>query len=104
MKDLPDKESNLFGSLPRARSTDPLTSHAAARKAARWIAPTHQEMILGVLWRPMIPPEIANLTALSVVQIDRRRHELVEQGLIRIDGVRDGFEVWHKVLPHERNR
>lgn len=80
---------------PRARATDPDTSHQAARRAAVRLQLSHQNVILGVLWRPMVPPEISKLTGLSIVQIDRRRKELLERGEIRLTGVeRDGFQEW----------
>lgn len=77
-----------------ARATDPNTSHAAARAAVR-VQLSHQNVILGVLWRPMIPTEIGALTGLTIVQIDRRRKELLERGEIRLTGVeRDGYQEW----------
>ncbi len=82
-----------------SRRTDPGTSHAAAARARRWIAPSHAELILGVLWRPMVPPHIGKLTGLTVVQVDRRRKELLEAGKVRLTGrVVDGYEEWEKVL------
>ena len=43
---------------PLARADDPATSKAAAirAKAFKW---NHADLIYGVLWRPMIAPEIA---------------------------------------------
>lgn len=83
---------------PRARATDPATSHAAAAKAKRF-AITHCAQITGVLFKPRIPPEIARLTGLTVVQVDRRRKELLERGAIRLTGVvREGYEEWDQVL------
>lgn len=78
----------------RARLTDPATSHKAAERAKRF-KQSHADAIAGVLWRPMIPPEIAKFTGLTVVQVDRRRKELLEAGRIKLTGnVRDGFEEW----------
>jgi hypothetical protein len=59
---------------PRARATDPQTSKAAAARASH--APSHQEAILGVLWRPMTQFEIARLTGLSPEQVHKRLSEL----------------------------
>lgn len=84
---------------PRARATDPATSHHAATRAKAF-AWSHRDRILGALWRPMIPPEIARLTGLSIVQVDRRRKELLEAGDVTLTGQeRDGFEEWTRVLP-----
>lgn len=84
---------------PLARATDPATSHYAAERAKRWI-PTHIDCILGVLWRPMIPPEIAKCTGLTIEQIDRRRREMLDRDLVRLTGrVRDGYQEIEKVLP-----
>jgi hypothetical protein len=84
---------------PRARVGDPMTSHAAAAAGAKF-ARSHYLAILGILWRPMTPPEIARLTGLSVVQIDRRRKELIERGEVRLTGrERDGYQEWERVPP-----
>lgn len=81
-----------------ARTTDPAVSHAAAARAKRWI-PTHEEQILGVMWRPLIAAEIAKFTGLTVVQVDRRMPELQAAGNVRLTGrERDGFREWTKVL------
>jgi hypothetical protein len=85
---------------PRARAGDPATSKAAAArmKAGPWRS--HMSAILGVLWRPMTPREIAKLTGLTLEQVDRRRLELIGAGRVRLTGeVRDGCQVWEKVLP-----
>lgn len=82
---------------PRARVSDPVTSKAAAARA-KWFAPSHAELILGVLWRPMTPVDISKLTGLSVVQIDRRRIEMVRDGSVKLGAERDGFQLWERVL------
>lgn len=85
--------------LRLARKDDPQTSKAAATRAARF-KESHADVILGVLWRPMVPPEISKFTGLSIVQIDRRRKELLELGEIRLTGrEREGFAEWERVLP-----
>ncbi len=89
-----------------ARRSDPETSKAAARKA-RGFAESHAgRMLLALQSRgAMTAKEISVLTGLTVVQIDRRRHELVKAGLIRIQQhhgapvVRDGCEVMEVVRP-----
>ena len=89
---------DLFSPQPRARATDPQTSQDAARAFRGKPCQSHYLLIVGALWRPMVPPEIAKLTGLSVVQIDRRRRELVDRGAIRLTGrVVDGFEQWERV-------
>lgn len=89
---------------PLARNSDPATSHAAARRARRYIAPSHRERILGVLWRPLIPSEIARFTGLTVVQIDRRLPEMQAAGDVRLTGIeRNGpngtpMREWERVI------
>lgn len=71
-----------------ARRTDPETSHAAAALAAP-IADRHRRLILGALARrPMSSTEIARFTGLSMVQVARRMHELVEVELAHDTGAR----------------
>jgi hypothetical protein len=80
-----------------ARATDPETSKQAARRAAVRIQLSHANCILGALYKPMIPPEIGRVTGLSVVQIDRRRKELLERNEIRLTGVeREGYQEWER--------
>lgn len=71
--------------LPRARATDPLTSHAAADRAANF-AGSHAERILAALKAvgTGTPASISEKTGLTIVQIDRRLHEMEAKGLIRI--------------------
>ena len=93
---------------PLSRNSDPLTSHRAADRAKRFV-PDHKSAILGVLWRPMIAPEIGKFTGLSVVQVDRRMPELQAAGLVRLTGrerEHDGssFREWAKVLDNELRR
>lgn len=82
---------------PRARADDPDTSKRAAARMRGLPCRSHWVAILGVLWRPMTPPEISKLTGLSIVQIDRRRKELIDRGDIRLTGVeRDGYQEWSR--------
>ena len=82
---------------PRARAADPDTSKRAAVRMRGKACASHYVCILGALYRPLIPPEIARLTGLTVVQIDRRRKELLERGDIRLTGVeRDGYQEWER--------
>ena len=98
---------------PRARNTDPATSHMAAKKADRFAA-SHSGRILGALqsnraagqhgyFYGLTASDIAFLTGLTVVQIDRRLPELQRNGLARVrqvggvDQIRNGMRVWEAV-------
>lgn len=74
---------------PRARKTDPLTSHEAARKARHW-AGTHKERIYHALRdmpdRRAINDQISEATGLDHNQISRRLVEMEREGLIHRDG------------------
>ena len=66
----------------RPRRTDPDTSHAAAKKAERFI-PTHKAKILEALIEgPRTAAGIAAITGLTVEQVDRRLCELERAELI----------------------
>lgn len=67
-----------------ARSTDPIQSHDAADRAAKF-APSHRDRILAALKQhgPRTAHELERITGLTVVQIDRRMHELVKCGEAR---------------------
>lgn len=89
----------------RSRSTDPATSHAAAKNAEKF-ALSHGGRIVGALriYGPHTAHELQALTNLTVVQIDRRTCELERDGRIRVarlddgaDMVREGFRVWEAV-------
>ncbi|MGJ7512371.1 hypothetical protein [Variovorax sp. GT1P44] len=71
--------------LPRARRTDPDTSHQAAARAEKF-AKSHAGRILGDLKRvgTGTAASISANTGLTVVQIDRRLHEMEKEGLIRL--------------------
>lgn len=66
-------------SIALARNSDPIQSHDAADRA-RQFAPSHRERILSALKKhgPRTAHELERITGLSVVQIDRRMHELVK--------------------------
>lgn len=93
-----------MSSVPIARSRDPETSHAAARRA-RYFAPSHAEQIAGVMWRPMIPLEVSKLTGLSIVQIDRRLPEMQRDGQVELTGIeREGFREWRRIVTRDVTR
>jgi hypothetical protein len=77
---------DLFSPRPLARNTDPATSHQAAENAKAF-ARDHYALIRGVLWRPMIGPEIAKFTGLTMEQVCRRMPELEQSGQVRLTGV-----------------
>lgn len=85
---------------PKARNTDPQTSKQAAIKSDLFSG-SHREKIMQALknFGPMSPAEIAEKTGMTIVQIDRRRSEMLLSRTIRkhkIDGqvvVRCGCEV-----------
>lgn len=90
-----------FDLAPRARRTDPVTSHIAAERAQHF-AGSHKDRILSALKQhgPAAPPKLEKLTGLSVVQLDRRLCEMQREGLIRVmqaggvDLVVGGFRCW----------
>jgi hypothetical protein len=90
--------------LPRARNTDPATSHAAADRATNF-AGSHAERILAALKAvgTGTPPSISDKTGLTIVQIDRRLVEMERKGLIRVvrlfghDLVVGGYRCWEPV-------
>jgi hypothetical protein len=73
-----------FDAPPRARKTDPATSHEAARRAELF-ATSHAERIVCALRMrgPSTAHELEPHTRLNYVQIDRRMHELVKAGRIK---------------------
>jgi hypothetical protein len=95
----------------RARTTDPETSKKAAKRAALFVK-GHASRILAALDKleSATAKEIAAHTGLQVVQVDRRRIELIRAGKVRIvtinglpmgEGgialVRGGFDVLARV-------
>lgn len=101
-------QSNSFAiemyDLPRARRSDPSTSHAAADRAANF-AGSHADRILDALKAvgTGTPPSISEKTGLTIVQIDRRLVEMERKGLIRVvrlfghDLVIGGYRCWEPV-------
>ena len=80
--------------MTRARRTDPETSHAAARKAERFAA-SHVGRILALFQATgayYTARDIAAHTGLTIVQIDRRLHEMPE--IERAGFCLGAFTVW----------
>ena len=84
---------------PRARNTDPDTSHAAAARASTF-AVSHRNKIMAVLTEPMTIKEIAQRCGLDHVAVARRMTELQRPPLrlaVPTDDRRDGCRVWRRV-------
>ena len=93
--------SDSLFSQTHARHHDPSTSHRAAARFAAGSLKGHKAKIMAyVRDHPgCIPPEIAVGTGLNTHQIDKRRVDLVNENMIRIDGERcdsngSAFGVW----------
>lgn len=84
----------------RARLFDPITSQQAAEKAAVFSGSHYKRIEAALDCEPMTAKEIAGVTQLTVVQIDRRLPELERKGkteVVKAAGVeltRNGFRVW----------
>ena len=78
---------NLTASTPRARNSDPITSHAAADQAQA-MRHQHHAAILACLGTvgALGKDEIAGFTKLTGVQVCRRLPELQKLGLVRPTG------------------
>lgn len=78
---------------PRARNDDPETSKAAARRA-KAIQSKHGRAILDMLrFGTMVPLnayDIAHGIGLTQVQVARRMRELLDVGLVAVDGEAGG--------------
>ena len=78
---------------PRARLSDPITSIKAAKRSEAFSG-SHKYLILRALATqgPLAPCQMLEYTGLTTTQADRRRKEMLEDGLIRIV---QGVEVQH---------
>lgn len=78
----------LLDDGPRARQSDPWTSHAAAQRATEF-AGTHTDIILRALARhgPATIDELAKRTPLTAVQIARRLADCEKNGLAEPTGL-----------------
>lgn len=71
---------------PRARRSDPVTSHLAAA-SAKGLAQQHQILILGALMAgPMGVDRIAATTRLTTYQVSKRMSELERSGAAKPTG------------------
>lgn len=88
---------NYAAAVPRARNTDPSTSHAAAGGIGTNGALHLAELVVAALQEhgPMTTHEIAELTGQTVVTISPRIKPLREAGLVAATGDRrDKRSVW----------
>jgi hypothetical protein len=85
------------GPAPRARRSDPSTSHAAATRASG-IAVSHRNLIMAALdGRELNIYEMGARCGLTHVQVARRMLELQDMRLAHpTDRRRDGCRVWAK--------
>lgn len=77
-------QPTLWDSFPKARSTDPVTSHEAAERS-RGLRNAHQALILGVLRVcdvPLTAEAIAVRCRMRKEQVGRRMGELLEEGVV----------------------
>lgn len=86
---MPDLFEGVPLLAPRARSTDPTTSHTAAR-SMRTSAAEHRKRILGVLndHGDLTPEQIGDRCGLGSVQVCRRMAELERLGKAEPTGER----------------
>lgn len=70
---------------PRARATDPATSHQAAVRAKRFVY-DHASAIVGNCFRPSTIYDLAKRTGLTEVQVARRMKDIVAGGRLRDTG------------------
>lgn len=88
---------------PRARQSDPSTSHAAAARSVKFAESHASRILLALQYGALNAEEIGESAGLTVVQVDRRTIELQRQGKIRVqqrlgvDVVRNGMRVWEAV-------
>ncbi len=78
--------------IPRARRSDPATSHAAAQNARRGAAELLRQCIFDVLATPHTAREIAAHLGADFVAVSRRMSEI--PNIHRTGEVRSGCAVW----------
>lgn len=81
-----------FTDIPRVRKSNPITSHIAAEKCKRF-ADSHKGRILAALnGGKLAVDEIAQRAGLTIVQVDRRLHEMPEVRRIGDNGTYGIYE------------
>lgn len=97
-----NEQLDLTLPAPRARRTDPATSHRAAERANTF-SPSHGERIVQTLREhgPLTPKQIAHRSGIDYVAVQRRMTELRARRMVRVllsgEGeplVLDGCRVW----------
>lgn len=91
----------MNGHAARARNSDPISSHAAARKAS-FFADSHKGRIMAALQEgPRSSHGLAAMAGLTLVQTDRRLPELQSAGMADVlkddlgnDVIVGGYRVW----------
>jgi DNA-binding IscR family transcriptional regulator len=81
---------------PLSRRTDPATSHRAADRSSEFRA-KHRALIWNALLEhgPMTYREIAEITRLEPVAVNRRGKEMQDGGLVQIGpDTKDGMRLW----------
>lgn len=83
--------------LTLSRKTDPITSHQAAQRAVEFMA-GHESLIWGALLEgEYTAKEMAQITRLTDVQINRRLKGMADRRLIERTGeIRQGCAVWRR--------
>lgn len=87
-------------SVPRARNTDPSTSHQAAARAAYFVDGHKDRICKALAWlatmnQPATADRIASASGLTVVQVDRRLPEMQRDGVAEPTGEDvGGFRCW----------
>lgn len=82
---------------PRARKTDPSTSHEAAKFAYSTKADRERAAIYRALvFRgELTPKEIAGITGIDYIEVQRRMSET--EGIAPTKGRRDGCRIWRAI-------
>lgn len=91
--------ASTFTEAPRARATDPATSHMAADRSHKFSEGHATKILRAIKHMPrQTAAYYSQMTGLTVVQIDRRLPEMERKGLIRTTGaVHNGFRAWEAV-------
>ena len=90
-------QQTLFADAPRARRSDPTTSHIAARRVfASGLAGAHRQQIAAAIRsRPgMTYKAIAEATGLEPVAVGRRLVEIERDGQAKAGEPHDGMRTW----------
>ena len=94
-------QAELFSPMPRARKSDPATSHVAAQKAAGSANAHRQRIVAALRAKPgMTYREIAEATGLEPVAVGRRLIECERMNMARPGkDVRQGLRIMRTWWP-----